>query len=67
MIELGSHDLFLGKVTAVVVDEAYLDAKGKFDLAKANPIVYSHGQYFGMGKKIGKFGFSVEKKKKSVR
>ena len=66
-MELGSHDMFIAKVKSVFADEKYMDKSGKFDLAKANPIVYSHGQYFGMGKKIGKFGFSVEKKKKSVR
>ena len=67
VMELGSHDMFIAKVKSVFADEKYMDKSGKFDLAKANPIVYSHGQYFGMGKKIGKFGFSVEKKKKSVR
>ena len=39
-----------------------MDANGKFDLAKAKPLVYSHGQYYGVGKHIGKFGFSVQKK-----
>ena len=37
---------------------------GKFDLESANPLVYSHGGYFRLGKKIGKFGFAVAKKKK---
>ena len=62
--ELGSHDMFIGRVVAVHADEAYMDETGKFDLAKAKPLVYSHGQYYGVGKHIGKFGFSVEKKKK---
>ncbi len=61
--ELGSHDMFIGRVVAVHADEAYMDENGKFDLAKAHPIVYAHGQYYGIGKRIGKFGFSVEKKK----
>ena len=63
ILELGSHDLFLGKVTAVVVDEAYLDAKGKFDLAKAKLLAYSHGEYYSLGKLLGTFGYSVRKKK----
>lgn len=63
VLELGSHDMFIGRVVAVHADEAYMDENGKFDLAKAHPIVYAHGQYYGMGKRIGKFGFSVEKKK----
>lgn len=63
VLELGSHDMFIGRVVAVHADEAYMDETGKFDLSKAKPLVYSHGQYYGVGKHIGKFGFSVEKKK----
>lgn len=63
ILELGSHDMFLGMVTAVVVDEAYLEDKGKFDLAKAKPIAYSHGEYYSLGKLLGTFGYSVRKKK----
>lgn len=59
--ELGSHDMFFAKVVAVNVDEKYIDEKGKFDLAKCNLISYSHGEYFRLGEKIGKFGFSVKK------
>jgi len=63
--ELGTHDMFLAEVVAVNADEKYLDPKtGAFDLSKANPIAYSHGQYYNLGKRIGKFGWSVEKKKK---
>lgn len=61
--ELGSHDMFLAEVVAVHADEQYMDAKGKFDLSRANPIVYSHGEYYALGKKIGTFGYSVKKKK----
>lgn len=59
----GTHDMFLAEVLAVHVDEAYLNAKGALDLQKANLIAYAHGFYFALGKKLGKFGFSVEKKK----
>ena len=64
MTKLGTHDMFLAKVLCVHADKQYMDSKGKFDLAKALPIVYSHGQYYTIGKKIGRFGFSVRKKKK---
>ena len=43
--------------------EAYMDKNGRFDLSLANPIVYSHGEYYSLGKKLGKFGYSVKKKK----
>lgn len=63
ILELGSHDMFLAKVDAVYVDEAYMDERGSFDLSKADPIVYSHGQYYALGEHLGRFGFSVQKKK----
>lgn len=63
ILELGSHDMFLGMVTAVVADEDYLDEKGKFDLAKAKLLAYSHGEYYGLGNLLGSFGYSVRKRK----
>ena len=62
VIPLGSHDLFLAKVTAVDVDEALLDEKGKLCLERADLILYSHGEYFSLGKQLGTFGYSVRKK-----
>ena len=61
VLPLGSHDMFVAEVVAVNAAEAYLDADGRFDLSKADPIVYSHGTYFGLGKKLGTFGYSVKK------
>lgn len=61
--ELGSHHMFMAKILCINADEKYLDETGKFDLEKCNLIAYSHGQYYTLGKKIGKFGFSVQKKK----
>lgn len=61
--ELGSHHLFLSEVLAVHADEAYLNDKNKFELEKARPIVYSHGAYFGLGKLLGTFGYSVKKRR----
>ena len=60
---LGSHTMFLADVLTVHADEAYMDDKNKFDLSKADPIVYSHGEYRGIGKYLGNFGYSVRKKK----
>ncbi len=63
IIELGSHDMFIANVVAVLADERYMDNKGKFDLNKAGLISYSHGEYYTLGSRIGKFGYSVKKKK----
>lgn len=66
--ELGTHDMFLAEVLAVHADDKYLDEEtGAFNLSKAIPLVYSHGHYFELGKPIGKFGWSVEKKKKKIK
>lgn len=64
LMELGSHHMFLAKVSAVRVDKCYLDEKGRFDLSQANLLIYSHGEYFEEGQRLGKFGYSVEKAKK---
>lgn len=60
--ELGSHHMFLAEVTAVQADERYLDANGKFRLNETGLLAYSHGEYLGLGKKLGTFGYSVRKK-----
>lgn len=67
VLELGSHDMFLAEVVAVNVDDRYIDEKGKFHLAKANPMVYSHGEYYGLGKQLGTFGYSVRKKSQNKK
>ena len=65
IVSLGSHDMFIADVVNVKADTRYLDdATGKFDLGQSNLLVYAHGGYYELGEKIGKFGWSVEKKKK---
>ena len=60
-MELGSHDLFLGEVVAVMVREDLLDEKGSIRLEKARLIAYSHGLYQKLGEVLGFFGWSVAK------
>ena len=62
-IELGSHHMFLAEVVAVHASEAYMDKSGKFHLEQAEPIIYSHGAYYGLNDILGTFGYSVKKKK----
>lgn len=59
--ELGSHDMFIAEVTGVTVDDKYMTETGKFELNSANLVAYSHGEYFELGEKLGKFGYSVKK------
>ncbi|MEN8116837.1 MAG: flavin reductase family protein [Bacteroidota bacterium] len=64
IVELGTHHMFISEVVSVSVDDTYMNEQQAFSFSKANPLIYSHGHYFGMGEMIGKFGWSVEKKKK---
>lgn len=65
--ELGSHTMFMAEVVAINVDEKYIDNKGAFDITKCDLMAYANGNYLAMGKKLGKFGFSVKKKKKNKK
>jgi flavin reductase (DIM6/NTAB) family NADH-FMN oxidoreductase RutF len=60
--ELGSHTIFLAEVLGVTVEEEYMDKTGRFGINETGLVMYSHGEYFLMGKKLGKFGYSIEKK-----
>ena len=63
--ELGSHHMFIADVLAINADEKYIDEKGAFDISKCNLVAYANGGYYGLDEKVGKFGFSVKKNKKS--
>jgi flavin reductase (DIM6/NTAB) family NADH-FMN oxidoreductase RutF len=62
--ELGSHTMFLAEVLSIDADEKYIDENGAFDISKCDLIAYANGGYYSLDKKIGKFGFSVQRKKK---
>lgn len=62
--KLGSHDMFTAEVLAIHADDKYIDEKGAFDISKCSLISYANGGYYLSGKKVGKFGYSVQKKKK---
>ena len=59
ILPLGSHDLFLAEVVNIQADSRYIDSEtGKLELQKARPIVYSHGEYFALGRMLGAYLFS---------
>lgn len=64
IIELGSHHMFLADVLAVDVEESLIDRRGRLRLEEAELLCYAHGFYCAVSKPIGKFGFSVRRKKK---
>lgn len=59
--ELGSHHMFIADVLSIDVAEKYIDDKGAFDISKCELIAYANGGYYKLDKKIGKFGYSVQK------
>ena len=63
-LELGSHTMFIGEVVNVTVEDKYLNESGKFELNSTGLVSYSHGEYFLLGEKLGKFGYSVQRRKK---
>ncbi|MBQ9543631.1 MAG: flavin reductase family protein, partial [Clostridia bacterium] len=64
-LSLGTHDMYLATIEALVVDDELIDEKGKLRLEKAKLVAYSHGDYMALGRKLGSFGFSVRKHKKT--
>ena len=61
-LKLGSHDMFVAEITAVSVDDSYMDENGRFNMNELSLVSFSHGEYFAPGKRVGKFGYIVEKK-----
>ena len=64
VIESGTHDIFMADIVNVSCEESIIDEKDKICFDKAKLIAYSHGEYYALGKKVGKFGFSTDKKKR---
>lgn len=62
----GTHDIFMADIVNVSCNEELLDENGKIHFDKAKLIAYSHGEYYALGRKLGRFGFSTDKKKKSA-
>lgn len=67
VMESGTHDIFLADIVSVSCREDIMDEGGRICLERAGLMAYSHGEYFSLGKKLGKFGFSAVKKKKRPR
>jgi flavin reductase (DIM6/NTAB) family NADH-FMN oxidoreductase RutF len=66
-LELGSHTMFVAEVVAVQVSSDLVDGKGRLRLEKCGLLAFAHGQYFVLGRCIGRFGFSVRKRGREVR
>ena len=61
-VPLGTHDLFIGEIVQVHVDQEILDEKGEIDFTKTDPFTYNQGEYWSLYKKLGIYGLSKPKK-----
>jgi flavin reductase (DIM6/NTAB) family NADH-FMN oxidoreductase RutF len=66
-LKLGSHTLFVAEIVAVQVSATLLDSRGRLRLEKGGLLAFAHWQYFALGRSLGRFGFSVRKKKRKPR
>ena len=56
-LSLGSHDLFIGQVVAVQLNQEVLDERGRVDNSKLNPILFTGNEYWGLGNFLDRYGF----------
>ena len=59
VLHFGTHDVFMADIVNVSCDESLLDERGKICFDRAGLMAYAHGEYYALGEKIGKFGFSA--------
>lgn len=64
-VPLGTHDMFMAEVLCVNVEESLIDKNGKLHLEKSGLAAYAHGTYYALGKTLGTFGFSVQRRRKA--
>ena len=66
VIPMGSHDVFLADILSVSCDEDILDSDGKMHFERADLLAYAHGEYYSLGERVGRFGFSTDKPEKKT-
>jgi flavin reductase (DIM6/NTAB) family NADH-FMN oxidoreductase RutF len=67
VLPMGSHDVFLADIVSVSCDEKIIDSEGKMRFEKANLLAYAHGEYYTLGERVGRFGFSTDKPEKTQK
>ena len=66
ILPMGSHDVFVADILSVSCKEEIMDSEGKMHFERANLLAYAHGEYYSLGERLGRFGFSTDKGKRSV-
>lgn len=67
VIHSGTHDIFMADIVSVSADSSIIDKSGRICFERAGLMAYAHGEYFALGKKLGRFGFSTDKPSKKKR
>lgn len=63
VIPMGTHDVFIADIVSVSCDDGIIDEAGKIRFDRAGLLAYAHGEYYALGEKVGRFGFSTDKPK----
>ncbi len=63
VLPMGSHDVFVADIVSVSAREDLIDNEGKIHFEKADLLAYAHGEYYSLGRIVGKFGFSTDREK----
>jgi flavin reductase (DIM6/NTAB) family NADH-FMN oxidoreductase RutF len=67
VLPMGSHDVFIADIVSVSCKEDIIDENGKMHFENANLLAYAHGEYYSLGEKLGRFGFSTDKPEKKAK
>ncbi len=67
VIPMGTHDVFIADILSVSCDESIIDESGKMCFERADLLAYAHGEYYSLGERLGRFGFSTDKEKKNEK
>lgn len=65
ILPMGSHDVFMADIVSVSCHDELIDEDGKIHFEEADLLAYAHGEYYSLGERVGRFGFSTDKVKKS--
>ena len=61
VMPMGTHDVFIADIVSVSCREELLDSEGKLHFERGDLLAYVHGEYYTLGERVGRFGFSTDK------
>lgn len=67
ILKMGSHDVFIADIVSVSCKDEIIDGEGKMHFEKADLLAYAHGEYYALGERLGRFGFSTDKEPKAEK